>query len=172
MSQEGVGCCFAEREIGAMSQHGLGVHFTHLPLNGSPSEQLFQMQARANEAAQLLADSGVDQIIFHCTAVTTFDADAGRRISQSIRARTGVDAFSTSEAIVAALVALEASHIALVTPYIEEIHAREKAFLAANGISVVADSRMDVDAVKKFGHVNPLRSMSRRGASASLGPLS
>jgi len=133
----------AEHEIRAMAPPGIGVHFTRVALRGTTSEDLVNMEGGADEAAMMLADAGVDQIVFHCTAVTTFDNHIGSRISRRITELTGVPAFSTSEAIVNALRALRATNIVLSTPYNPAIHEREIQFLKANGFNVVADSRMD-----------------------------
>jgi maleate isomerase len=149
----------AESEIRAMSPPGVGVHFTRLPLRGSSAEELAQMQVGVDEAADLLADAGVNQIVFHCTAVTTFDAKVGQAISDRIKTRTGIDAFSTSEAIIAALRVLGAHDVAMITPYIEAIHERERVFLATNGIRTVIDSRMDISDVNDFGRITPQQIM-------------
>jgi maleate isomerase len=149
----------AESEIRAMSPPGVGTHFTRLPLRGSSAEALAQMRVGVDEAAQLLADAGVDQIVFHCTAVTTFDAEVGQVISDRIKMRTGINSFSTSEAIIAALRVFRAQDIAMITPYVETIHERERAFLAANGIRAVVDSRMDIGDVNDFGRITPAQIM-------------
>jgi maleate cis-trans isomerase len=145
----------AECEIGAMLPAGVSAHFTRLRLRGSSVEDLQEMTAGVEDAAALLADANVDHIIFHCTAVTTFDADAGRRISARISAASGIKSFSTSEAIVAAFRAFDARRSVLISPYVEDIHDREKRFLNAYGIEVVRDGRMGVGPVETLGRLPP-----------------
>jgi maleate isomerase len=145
----------AEREIAAMLPNGISAHFTRLRLRGSSVEELQSMTSGLEEAAGLLADAKVDKIIFHCTAVTTFDAEAGLRISQRISNATGTQSFSTSEAIVAAFRAFDAHRAVLISPYVEDIHERERQFLRAHGIEVVSDGRMDVGPVEMLGRIPP-----------------
>lgn len=126
----------AEAEIRAMLPPGVIALVTRLPLKGSSEAELLDMISRLEDAARLLADAQVDIIVFHCTAVSTFAPHLGKSIRDRIVKVSGVRAFATSEAIIAGAAALGASRLSLITPYIEEIHVREIAFLETNGIAV------------------------------------
>jgi maleate isomerase len=69
----------------------------------------------------------------------------GQEIQQRIEHASGLPAFSTSEAIVAALKGLRAKKIILLTPYIEEVNVRECAFLAHHGFEVIAQMGLGID---------------------------
>jgi len=84
-------------------------------------------------ASRLLADAKVDVIVFHCTAVSTFAPDQAQGIRDRIERATKIRSFTTADAILKALTRLGAEKVALLTPYIDEVHAREMAFLQTNG---------------------------------------
>jgi maleate isomerase len=131
------GNAVAEAEIRAMLPPGVAPLFTRLALRGSSEPELIGMLSGLEDAAKLLADAGVGKIVFHCTAVSTFAPHLAGDIRARIEQATGIAAFATSDAILAAVKALDMSPLTLLTPYIEPVHAREIAFLAAHGIDVV-----------------------------------
>nr|WP_315594198.1 hypothetical protein [uncultured Cupriavidus sp.] len=128
----------AEAELTAMMPQGVCMHVTRLPLAGSRREQLLGMIDDVEGAALLLKDAQPDLIVFHCTAVSTWDATLDDVIRQRIHDATGIPATTTAHAIVQALGALGGQRIVLVSPYIEEINRRESDFLALRGVKVLA----------------------------------
>jgi maleate isomerase len=109
------------------------------------------MSRHVETGAKLLADAQVGAVVFHCTAVSTFSAQMGQEIQQRIEQASGLPAFSTSEAIVAALKGLRAKKIILLTPYIEEVNVRECAFLAHHGFEVIAQMGLGIDTNAEMG---------------------
>lgn len=150
----------AEAEIPAMLPAGIGHHVTRLALRGSSSQELLAMLSRLEEGAKLVADAKVDRIAFHCTAVSTFAPDMAGSIVQRIEAATGVRAFSTADALLAACATLRARRILLVTPYLAAVHQREVAFLEAQGLSVVGGAWMDIDTNTEMGRLTPAAILS------------
>ncbi|MBM3347717.1 MAG: arylmalonate decarboxylase, partial [Betaproteobacteria bacterium] len=77
----------AEPEITDMLPAGISLHTTRIKLAGTSAEELLASAEKVEEAAGLLADNGPDLIAFHCTAVSTYDADLEgslkRRIAQA-----------------------------------------------------------------------------------------
>jgi Maleate cis-trans isomerase len=91
---------------------------------------------RLEAASELLADACVEVIVFHCTAVSTFAPDLAHGIRERIERASGIRCFTTADAILAALSKLNVKRISLLTPYIDEVHAREMAWLEASGVNV------------------------------------
>ena len=127
----------AEAQFTAMLPDGVSLHTTRLKLTGSSDAELLAMTERMDEGAALLADACVDLILFHCTAVTTWDAEMDRTLPERITRTTGLPATATSRALIAALRALEARRVVMVTPYIEATNVRETAFLESHQINVL-----------------------------------
>lgn len=80
----------AEPQFQAMLPDGVSLHTTRLRLTGSSDAQLQAMTDNVEEAASLLGDAGVDLILFHCTAVSTWDAEAEEPLIARIAKATGV----------------------------------------------------------------------------------
>ncbi len=135
----------AERQVQAMLAPGVVVHTTRLPLRGSSDAELSAMLDTLEDAARLLADARVDVVAFNCTAVSTFRPALEGEIAGRIEAATGTRAITTAEALVMALRRLGARRIALVTPYIEAVTAREGAYLSHHGFEVVREASYGID---------------------------
>ena len=118
---------------------------TRLALTGSSEAELEAMLGAFEPAARLLADARPDLIGFHCTAVSTFAPERAGSIRARIEAASGLPACSTADGILAALETLGVRRLVLVTPYIEPVHAREVAWLAAHGIEVTGGSCLGVN---------------------------
>jgi maleate isomerase len=139
----------------AMVPDGVALHFTRLRLVGTAPEELLAMAEGAAQAARLLADAGVDRILFHCTAATTFDFEMPQRIHSQIKSATGVPSTVTSESVVAALRTLGAARIVMLTPYPAHINEREAAFLRHHGIDVVHEHGLNITDGVGFAAVTP-----------------
>jgi maleate cis-trans isomerase len=144
-----------EPELTAMAPPGVRFFFTRAALTGSTERELMGMAAGASAAASLLADARVDRIVFHCTGVTTFSPEIGEKIRSEIESLTGIPTIVTSDAIVAALNALQARRIALLTPYVELVHEREKAFLNGRNIDVILDKALGLNTNTEMGALEP-----------------
>ena len=145
----------AESQFNAMLPDGVSLHTTRLKLNGGSEQQLLAMADKLEEGADLLADAGCDLILFHCTAVTTFNEEMDRTLPKRITDATGVPATATSRALIAAFQALDARRIVMVTPYGPATNAREVAFLENHQVRVLADVGLDVKPAAKMVAVEP-----------------
>jgi maleate isomerase len=114
-----------------------------------------QMLDHLEAASGLLADALVDVIVFHCTAVSTFAPELAGGIRERIRAASGIDCFTTADAIVEALRHLNAKRVSLLTPYIAEVHDREIAFLEAHGFRVDGSAHLGIDTNKEMATLAP-----------------
>ena len=134
----------AEPEIATMLPSGVSVLTTRLKLAGSTREDLLGMTEKIEEASALLADAGVDLIVFNCTAVSTFDSAMGSTIAKRITDSCGRAATTTSEALLAAFKALNAKRVVLITPYVKAVNLREIEFLKHYGIEVLSETGLDL----------------------------
>lgn len=134
----------AEPELHSMLPEGVAVHTTRLRLVGGTRDELLAMTDKVEEAAELVSHAGVDLIVFHCTAVSTFDVQMESSLKQRIIAATGKPAIATSEALVAAFRALNARRIVLLSPYPKEVNQREVEFFAHHRISVLHEVGLDL----------------------------
>jgi maleate isomerase len=144
-----------EAQVRAMLPKGVNVLFTRLPLRGSSTQELLSMAENVEGAAMLLADAGVDLIAFNCTAVSTFSRELEGEICQRIVNATGLRAITTGQALVAALRALHAARVMLLTPYKADINVREVAFLEAEGMSVLAEAGLSLNTPAEMAGVAP-----------------
>jgi len=145
----------AEPELRAMLPPEVSLLVTRLTLRGSSKAELMQMLDRLEAASELLADAQVDVIVFHCTAVSTFAPELAGGIRERIRAASGIDCFTTADAIVDALRHLGAKRVSLLTPYIGEVHDREIAFLEASGFRVDGSAHLGINTNKEMATLAP-----------------
>ncbi len=144
-----------EVEFPALAPPGVRFHVTRLELTGSGEAGLLAMAQNVEGAASLLADAGVDLILFHCTAVTTFRPGYDDEIIDRITRATGVKASATSKAVLGALAALGIEKVALRTPYIPATNQREVAFLEQMGIGVTSEWGKGIDGGGTMYKVTP-----------------
>ena len=142
----------AEPQINAMLPPGVALLTTRLHLE---SDRPLSMLERTEEATGLLVDAGVDLLAFHCTGVTMYDLDVAAQVKARIAACTATPAIVTADAIVAALQALRATRVVLVSPYVQVTNDREKALLAHHGIPVIADKGLALRGAIAYGSVEP-----------------
>jgi maleate isomerase len=149
------GNVIAEPQIRAMLPPGTGALFTRLALRGSSEAELQHMMAGVEGAANLLADACVDQIAFHCTAVTTFAPETGAAIRQRIEAATGIRGLVTSDALAQAFQALHLRRLVLLTPYIEAVHRREIDFVERLGLAVIKHAALGINTNDEMARLEP-----------------
>ena len=145
----------AEPQFNAMLPEGVALHTTRLKLTGSTDAELMAMTERLDEGASLLADACADLILFHCTAVTMWDAKMDAALPRRITEATGIKATSTARGVLAAFRALGARNIVLVSPYIDAINARETAFLEGRQIKVLSATGLGITEAKDMAKVEP-----------------
>lgn len=148
------GNVIAEPQIHAMLPAGVVAYITRLELRGSSEAELIEMSRHVEAGAKLLADAQVGVVVFHCTAVSTFSAQLGQEIQHRIEQASGLPAFSTAQALVSALRALQAKKIVLLTPYIEEVNLRECAFLEHHGFEVLTQVGLGINGNAEMGKLS------------------
>jgi maleate isomerase len=145
----------AEPQFYAMLPAGVSLHTTRLKLTGTSDQDLLGMTERIEEAANLVADTEAELILFHCTAVTTFSPALEESIKKRIAKATGKPATATSEAIVAALRTLGASRLVMLSPYIETVNRREEAYFQGLGFEVLDSAGLDKPDASAMMSVTP-----------------
>ncbi len=143
----------AEPQIEAMLPPGISLHTTRLRL--SSGKHALGMLEKLEEAVQLMADAHVDRLIFHCTAVSMHSPEMPAHITERVKAVASIPLTITSEAVLAALKALGASKIVLMTPYDQATNDREVAFLEHNGITVLREKGLGLDGGVEMAAIEP-----------------
>jgi maleate isomerase len=126
-----------EPDFYAMAPMGVTVHTARMRLSQGTPEALIRMAEDTEGGAGLLADAGVDIIVYGCTTgslVGGVEWEEG--LVGRIEEETGIPAVSTSSAVVEALRTLGAKRIGVATPYSEELNGLEKSFLEDLGFQV------------------------------------
>jgi len=126
-----------EPDFYAMAPMGVTVHTARMRLSQVTPEALIRMAEDTEGAAGLLADAGVDIIVYGCTTGSRGGGGEGEEgLGGRIEEETGIPAVSTSSAVVEALRTLGAKRIGVATPYSEELNGLEKSFLEDLGFQV------------------------------------
>jgi len=126
-----------EPDFYAMAPRGVTVHTARMRLSKVTSEALIRMAEDTERAAGLLADAGVEIIVYGCTTGSLVGgAEWEEGLVRRIEEETGIAAVSTSSAVVEALRGLGAERIGVATPYSEELNGLEKSFLEDLGFQV------------------------------------
>jgi maleate isomerase len=124
-------------EIQLMAPDGVQFLTSRLPFRHSSPADDASLLNDLEAPASLVADARVDLIALNCTAAGVLAG--ATQINRRIEAATGIRAVTTIEAVLAALHAVGAKRVALLTPYLPEVVAAETGFLARQGIDVVAE---------------------------------
>lgn len=117
---------------------GVSIHTSRMPIASEVTEQsLIEMASASVDSARLLADCGVDLILYGCTS-GSFIKGMGfdEKVEEDIRAATGIRTVSTSSCVLDALRRTDATRMAVYTPYIDEVNERARGFLEDNGFEV------------------------------------
>nr|WP_315594124.1 AroM family protein [uncultured Cupriavidus sp.] len=124
-------------EIQRMAPEGVQFLTTRMPFSRTSLESDKAVVADVESHAALLATAGVGLIAMNCTAASM--AVGSQVINRRIFDATGIRSVTTTDAILAALRAVRARRIALITPYPREVVEMEIAFLACRGVKVVSE---------------------------------
>jgi len=136
--------------------YGITVHSSRLYLESVDAASLLKMVERVEEAAKLLASADVDVIVFGCTTGSLVGGpEYDRVIAERIVSVTHKPVVVTARAVVEALKALGARHVAVATPYIDELNVLEKRFLEASGLDVIDIRGLGIKDNRAIGRLKP-----------------
>jgi len=126
-------------------------HIARLRMTGPHQRPLEHLLPDVVAVAATLADAKCDAIAFHCTANSTADGDDGEaRLLAALASATTAPVTTTATAIRAALDALGARRIVLITPYTHDVTEHEAAFFTGAGYEVVATDARDLGGSDAF----------------------
>lgn len=124
------------------------------------------------EAAERLAETEPDLIVWNGTSASWLGLETDRNLCAAITNRTGVPATSTSLAFDSLFRGMGLQRISVVTPYLPEIQTRIVENLAARGIAVVAEAHLSDKGNHSFASYSPdvvaglVRDVARAGPEA------
>lgn len=127
-----------EAEWQSVLPPGVSLHATRMRLNplARTPEEMAVLRADLHAATSLVAEAGVDVIAFGCTAPSAVNP---RREMESMMTQAGGRPGVTAGAAMAdALLAVGGRRIVLLSPFSEAVTRHEAAFLAGEGIEVIA----------------------------------
>ncbi|MFJ1258286.1 arylmalonate decarboxylase [Cupriavidus sp. CuC1] len=121
-------------EIQFMAPEGVQFLTTRMPFSRTSLQSDHAVVADVQSHASLLASAAVDLIAMNCTAASM--AVGTNVINRRIHGATGIRSVTTTDAVLAALHAIGARRIALLTPYPQEVVEMEIGFLGRQGVQV------------------------------------
>lgn len=152
-----------ESEFPRMAPEGISVHAARLGRpSGLParlgSDVVLQTNQDLPRAAATLAELKPDVVVFAHTAGSmlggpAYDAELVAMLAKEV----GCPAVTTASAAVAALRACQATRLALLTPYPEEMTLKERAFIeqALPGVKVVCHRSLNLASGLAIGDLEP-----------------
>ena len=146
---------FAEADAQAMLPTGVSIHTTRLKLHGTTTADIKEMSDGAESAAMLLGAAPIGIIVFHCTAVSTSDPAMGDQLVARIEKAANKKAIATSQGLVAALNALRAKRIVMLTPYPQAVNDAEVRFLNHFGFDVLHEIGLNLPSTVSTASVTP-----------------
>ncbi len=145
-----------EMELHMFLPEGVSLHTARVPLKDVNEDELIKMNSLAVEAAKLLKDADVEQILYGCTSGSFIGGkDYEKALESKIEDEVNVPVVSTSTAVVEALKILDTQSILVITPYNDEINQREREFLEANEFEVLDIKGLGIEDNTQIGKLEP-----------------
>jgi maleate isomerase len=159
----------AEPQLRAMLPAEVALAVTRLKLADASEAALLGMADQVEDASVLLADAGVDLIVFHCTAVSTYSGQLEQSILRRIESASGRPALATSQSLVDALRAQDARRLVMLSPYRDDVNERERKYFEANGFDVVSCKGRGCLTAPEMMAITPGEWLAMARAEAGLG---
>jgi maleate isomerase len=145
-----------EYEFSRYLPDSVRLHTSRMPLKEVTAAQLGPMARASLDAASLLADCGVNVILYGCTSGSFLEGMGfDKQLEANIKERTGTPAITTSRAILEALEHLKVRNVLLCTPYVDDLNERERRFLVDNGYRVVGVHGLGIVPNTGIGALDP-----------------
>ncbi|RPJ05016.1 MAG: maleate cis-trans isomerase [Deltaproteobacteria bacterium] len=153
-----------EEEYRQIVPYGISIHTArvHNPEAKSEEEKeaaMMRMNQEVERAAREVAGVEPDVIIYACTTGSFLKGPGyDQEVERMVSSRTGIQALTTTTAVVEALRALHLKRIGMATPYTRGIAAREKDFLeqVIPGLKVVSEKNLEMISNLDRGRLLPL----------------
>jgi maleate cis-trans isomerase len=112
--------------------------------------------AQATKLAADFARDDIDLVVYGCTAAGFLAGPArDAEVAADLARATGKPVVTTANSMVAALAAIGARRIAVVTPYAEAVNERLRGFLAESGIAVAVLASFLAQTVDELAAITP-----------------
>jgi maleate cis-trans isomerase len=124
---------------------GIGIHVARVQMTGRHKKPVAALLDDVGRAASSLGDARCNPVVFHCTGTSMAEGVEGEAALVARAAKeSGAVCFSTAQAIVEALKAMNMRRVILFSPYPQATNDHEKEFLADHSITVVRDVALNV----------------------------
>jgi len=125
-------------DIVTLRPEGVGVHVARVPIPDSITSETLaaQVDHLAGAAATLLPDGSLDVVSYACTSGSLVVGEE-RVFAELRKGAPGAKATSLITGVLRALRVLDARRVVVATPYLDEINAREAAYMARAGFEVL-----------------------------------
>jgi maleate isomerase len=137
-----------DAEMAAMAAPGVAVHTTRIRLPKVTVEGIEEMMnaPQLEEAARLVGSAPIDVLCFGGTSASFLHGTSyDHALIAKMRGWVDVPRITTaSTASLAALKEVQAGPVTLVTPYVDEVHARAVRFLEENDHRVVSQANLGI----------------------------
>ncbi len=134
------------------------LHTSRIRLVNVDERSLAAMEEDVERAALELTDAEVDLILFGCTTGSLIGGKGyDRMVADRITSATGIEALTTSTAVLRALEVLAARRISVATPYIDSVNEAERRFLEESGFEVLSMRGLGILRNTEIGRVQPER---------------
>ena len=145
-----------EWDIGRALPQGITLHVARMRLSNVDADSTLRVVQEIETESQKLADVDVDVIILPATAPSSrngpgYDQELIKRIS----AASGKPATTASTALLEALRVLSVKQIVLGAPWSDAVNQTVAAFLAANGVEVLAQEALGLVRNLEIGLLDP-----------------
>lgn len=136
--------------LAAQAGSAFSFHSSRMRMGRVSPEELAAMNAQRERCVDEIADAGPDVVLYGClVAVMVEGPGAHRRTEELIAAqlaKRGVDAsvLSSAGALIEALIALEATRVAMVMPYAQGLAESVVSYIRAEDIDVTDYAYLDV----------------------------
>lgn len=142
-----------DHEVQMMAPDGVQFLTTRLPFRDTSIASDKALIDDLESHAMLLADARVDLIALNCTAAGVVAGPD--EINRRVQAATGIRSVTTIQAVMAALAVVNATRIALMTPYRREVVEAETAFFEKQGLRVVLEKSLPQATPYDQGRLHP-----------------
>ena len=145
--------------LGRHESASFSFHASRMRMLAVSAEELVAMNAQRVRCVDELADAGVDALLYGClVAIMAQAPDEHRRVDAAIATQLAerdvpAQVASSAGALVEALRALEASRIALVTPYMRPLAEKVVAYLEGQGFTVADWRALEVADNAEVGRI-------------------
>lgn len=145
-----------EDDVAKLLPAGVGAHFTRAPIPDSITNQTLQDQADklADCASLLLPDGSLDVVCYACTSGSLVIGEE-RVFGELKKGAPGAVPTSLITGVIRALTAVGAKRIAIGTPYLDEVNAREKDYLEQAGFEVLEIQGLNLEKDSDMVRVSP-----------------